>query len=111
MPRGGGGGGARPISTLSLITLAKHPASTVQILGGEGAVPSAEDEARDAQVRVDLPRQSHRPSCAETQREISRVLAAKCALAIRVDALGEPSEATIGVESREKVEARLRQLE
>jgi nucleolar protein 58 len=43
--------------------------------------------------------------------KISRVLAAKCALSIRVDALGESSEATIGVEAREKVEARLRQLE
>jgi nucleolar protein 58 len=43
--------------------------------------------------------------------KISRVLAAKCALSIRVDALGETSEATIGIESRAKVEARLRQLE
>ena len=35
--------------------------------------------------------------------KISRVLAAKCALSIRVDALGETSEATIGIEGREKV--------
>lgn len=42
---------------------------------------------------------------------ISRVLAAKSALSIRVDALGEGSEASIGMESRAKVEARLRQLE
>ena len=38
--------------------------------------------------------------------KISRVLAAKCALAIRVDALGESSGASIGIASREKVEAR-----
>merc|ERR1711865_1277071 len=43
--------------------------------------------------------------------KISRVLAAKCALSIRVDALGETSTATIGIEDRIKVEERLRQLE
>jgi len=43
--------------------------------------------------------------------KISRVLAAKSALSIRMDALGEGTEATIGFESRAKVEARLRQLE
>lgn len=35
--------------------------------------------------------------------KISRVLASKCALAIRVDALGEGLEATIGLEGRAKV--------
>jgi len=39
------------------------------------------------------------------------VLAAKCSLAIRVDALGDSVDATVGLEAREKVEARLRQLE
>jgi len=43
--------------------------------------------------------------------KISRVLAAKCALSIRVDALAQSSEPTIGISDREKVEARLRQLE
>lgn len=43
--------------------------------------------------------------------KISRVLAAKSALSIRVDALGDATEASIGIESRAKVEARLRQLE
>merc|ERR1712072_944954 len=43
--------------------------------------------------------------------KISRVLAAKCALSVRVDALGDTSEATIGLEDRVKVEERLRQLE
>ena len=36
--------------------------------------------------------------------KISRVLAAKCALAIRVDALGDDPEATIGIDSRNKVQ-------
>jgi len=35
--------------------------------------------------------------------KISRVLAAKSALSIRMDALGESSEASIGIESRAKV--------
>jgi RNA processing factor Prp31 len=35
--------------------------------------------------------------------KISRVLAAKCALAIRVDALGDTTDATVGLEAREKV--------
>jgi nucleolar protein 58 len=43
--------------------------------------------------------------------KISRVLAAKSALSIRMDALGDDTGASIGIESRAKVEARLRQLE
>ena len=43
--------------------------------------------------------------------KVSRLLASKSALAIRVDALGDSSEPTVGLELREKVEARVRQLE
>lgn len=43
--------------------------------------------------------------------KISRVLAAKCALAVRVDALGDSADASIGLDARAKVEARMRQLE
>ena len=50
-------------------------------------------------------------SAPKNKGKISRVLAAKCALAIRVDALGETSDTTVGNEGRDKVEARLRQLE
>ena len=35
--------------------------------------------------------------------KISRVLAAKCALSIRVDALGDTENAEVGLEGREKV--------
>jgi hypothetical protein len=35
--------------------------------------------------------------------KISRVLAAKCALAIRVDALGDTTDAAVGTEARTKV--------
>ncbi len=37
---------------------------------------------------------------------MSRVLAAKCALSIRVDAMGDSPEPTIGLESRQMVRAR-----
>ena len=43
--------------------------------------------------------------------KISRVLAAKTALAIRVDALGDSEGPTIAIDNKVKVEARLRQLE
>ena len=39
------------------------------------------------------------------------MLAAKTALAIRVDAIGEGSGATIAIENRQKVEDRIRQLD
>ena len=39
--------------------------------------------------------------------KISRVLAAKTALSVRVDALGDTTEATIAVGNKMKVEARL----
>lgn len=39
------------------------------------------------------------------------MLAAKAALAIRYDALGEDTNAEMGAENRAKLEARLRQLE
>lgn len=43
--------------------------------------------------------------------QISRSLAAKAALAIRYDALGEDTNAEMGLENRAKLEARVRQLE
>ena len=105
--------GARLISHAgSLITLAKHPASTVQILGAEKAL------FRALKTKHETPKYGliyHASLIGQAapkfKGKISRVLAAKCALSIRVDALGESSEATIGIEGREKVEARLRQLE
>ena len=43
--------------------------------------------------------------------KISRVLAAKTALAIRVDAMGDNTGPTIAIENKVKVESRIRQLE
>jgi nucleolar protein 58 len=105
--------GARLISHAgSLMNLAKQPASTVQILGAEKAL------FRALKTKHDTPKYGliYHASLigqapAKHKGKISRVLAAKTALAIRVDALGEGSDATVGLEGRAKVEARIRVLE
>ncbi|KAJ7527674.1 hypothetical protein O6H91_16G065800 [Diphasiastrum complanatum] len=105
--------GARLIAHAgSLINLAKHPASTVQILGAEKAL------FRALKTKQQTPKYGliyHASLIGQAppkfKGKISRVLAAKSALSIRYDALGESSDATIGIEHRAKVEARLRQLE
>ena len=105
--------GARLISHAgSLMNLAKHPASTVQILGAEKAL------FRALKSKHETPKYGliyHASLIGQAQPKfkgkISRVLAAKTALAIRVDALGDQVEASIGYENRAKVEARLRQLQ
>jgi len=105
--------GARLISHAgSLMNLAKQPASTVQILGAEKAL------FRALKTKHDTPKYGliyHASLVGSTQPKhkgkISRVLAAKCALAIRVDALADGEDTTVGMEGRAKVEARVRQLE
>merc|ERR1712010_69058 len=94
--------GARLIAHAgSLMNLAKHPASTVQILGAEKAL------FRALKTKKDTPKYGliyHASLIGQAQPKhkgkISRVLAAKCALSVRVDALGDTSEATIGLEDR-----------
>jgi len=105
--------GARLIAHAgSLMNLAKHPASTIQILGAEKAL------FRALKTKHDTPKYGliyHASligqAAPKNKGKISRVLAAKTALAIRVDAMGDSTEATIALESRLKVEARIRQLE
>ncbi|KAM5153279.1 nucleolar protein 58 [Mantella aurantiaca] len=105
--------GARLISHAgSLLNLAKHPASTVQILGAEKAL------FRALKTKRDTPKYGliyHASLVGQTtpknKGKISRMLAAKAALAIRYDALGEDTNAELGVETRAKLEARLRNLE
>nr|XP_033802897.1 nucleolar protein 58 [Geotrypetes seraphini] len=105
--------GARLISHAgSLLNLAKHPASTVQILGAEKAL------FRALKTRKDTPKYGliyHASvvgqSTAKNKGKVSRTLAAKTALAIRYDALGDDTSAEVGVENKAKVEARLRYLE
>jgi nucleolar protein 58 len=105
--------GARLIAhSGSLLNLAKHPASTIQILGAEKAL------FRALKTKTDTPKYGliyHASLIGQAgpkiKGKVSRVLAAKTALAIRVDALGESEGPTISIDSRQKVEARIRQLE
>ena len=101
--------GARLIAHAgSLINLAKQPASTVQILGAEKAL------FRALKTKHETPKYGliyHASligqSAPKFKGKISRVLAAKCALSIRVDALGDTPDATVGLEARQKVGGRL----
>ncbi|PSN36152.1 Nucleolar protein 58 [Blattella germanica] len=96
----------------SLINLAKHPASTIQILGAEKAL------FRALKTKKDTPKYGllyHSTLVGQTSAlnkgKISRMLAAKVALATRVDALGDDNTLDLGAEHKVKVEARIRLLE
>merc|ERR1712139_578228 len=105
--------GARLISHAgSLMSLAKHPSSTVQILGAEKALFRAL-KTKKATPKYGLIYHASLvgQSAPKLKGKVSRVLAAKCSLSIRVDALGEFTEATVGIDGRAKVEARMMQLE
>ncbi|CAB3984772.1 nucleolar 58 [Paramuricea clavata] len=105
--------GARLIAHAgSLVNLAKHPSSTVQILGAEKAL------FRALKTKHDTPKYGliyHASlvgqSTAKNKGKVSRMLAAKASLAARVDALGEDSSVELGMETRAKVESRVRALE
>lgn len=105
--------GARLIAHAgSLLNLAKHPASTVQILGAEKALFRALKTKHDTPkygliYHASLVGQSNQ----KLKGKMSRMLAAKSALAIRVDALGDETNAELGLEHRAKLEKRLRHLE
>ena len=105
--------GARLIAHAgSLMNLAKQPASTVQILGAEKALFRALKQKHDT-PKYGLIYHASLVGQAQPKHKgkISRLLAAKCALSIRVDALGDANEATIGYDARLKVEERLRVLD
>lgn len=106
--------GARLISRAgSLVNLAKYPASTVQILGAEKALFRAL-KTKHATPKYGLIYHASvvGQAAAKHKGKISRSLAAKCALAIRVDALGDSdNNATVGKQGRLAIENRLSQLE
>lgn len=96
----------------SLINLAKHPASTIQILGAEKAL------FRALKTKKDTPKygliyhtQLVGNTSTKNKGKMSRMLAAKAALATRVDALGEDGSFTLGADHKVKLENRLRLLE
>merc|ERR1711972_116511 len=93
-------------------SLAKHPSSTVQILGAEKAL------FRALKTKKATPKYGliyHASLVGQTapnlKGKISRVLAAKLSLCCRVDALGDQTEPTMGKEFKEYVEKRLSSLE
>merc|ERR1711981_1482243 len=90
------------------MSLAKHPSSTVQILGAEKAL------FRALKTKKSTPKYGliyHASlvgqSAPNLKGKISRVLAAKLALCCRVDALGEDVQPTLGKEFKEYVENKL----
>ncbi|EAU80596.1 nucleolar protein NOP58 [Coprinopsis cinerea okayama7 len=111
--------GARLISHAgSLLSLAKYPASTVQILGAEKAL------FRALKTKHDTPKYGliyHASLIGQAppklKGKMARMVATKAALSIRVDALtdadgkSEDAASAIGVENRTKLEKRLRDLE
>merc|ERR1719495_1553787 len=128
--------GARLISHAgSLLNLAKHPASTVQILGAEKALFKALKTKHDTpKYGIIYHAQVVGQASAPLKGKASRMLAAKAALACRADALFESLEANnkdkdvkfdpewidkrdrinkgeLGLEGRTQVETRIRVLE
>ncbi|KAK0453050.1 Nop domain-containing protein [Armillaria borealis] len=111
--------GARLISHAgSLMSLAKHPASTVQILGAEKAL------FRALKTKHDTPKYGliyHASLIGQAppklKGKMARMVATKAALSIRLDALAdsdgksEPDAPSIGLAHRAKLESRLRAME
>ncbi|OAQ73246.1 nucleolar protein NOP58 [Pochonia chlamydosporia 170] len=112
--------GARLIAHAgSLISLAKSPGSTIQILGAEKAL------FRALKTKHDTPKYGliyHSSligqATGRNKGKIARMLSAKAALGLRVDALGgddeeqdEDERAILGLSNRIKLENHLRKLE
>ena len=102
--------GARLISHAgSLTSLAKYPASTVQILGAEKAL------FRALKTRGNTPKYGlifHSTfisrAGAKNKGRISRYLANKCSIAARIDSFSDTPTAVYGSKLREQVEERLK---
>ncbi|XP_055551718.1 nucleolar protein 58 isoform X2 [Wyeomyia smithii] len=105
--------GARLIAHAgSLVNLAKHPSSTVQILGAEKALFRALKTKKDTPKYGLIFHASLIGSASSKNKgKISRSLAAKASLATRMDAFGEDVTMELGTEHRVKLELRLKMLE
>uniref|UniRef100_A0A182PEA8 Nucleolar protein 58 n=1 Tax=Anopheles epiroticus TaxID=199890 RepID=A0A182PEA8_9DIPT len=105
--------GARLIAHCgSLVNLAKHPASTLQILGSEKALFRALKTKKDTPKYGLIYHASMVGSASvKNKGRISRSLAAKASLATRVDAFGDDVTMQLGIDHRAKLETRLRMLE
>merc|ERR1712172_183075 len=86
--------------------------STVQILGAEKALFKALKTKHDTpKYGLIYHAQLVGQASSKLKGKVSRMLAAKAAIATRVDALGEETNTDLGIEHRAKVESRIRQLE
>ncbi|KAF3324413.1 putative nucleolar protein 5-2 [Carex littledalei] len=96
----------------SLVNLSKQPGSTIQILGAEKALFRAL-KAKHATPKYGLIYHASLIGQAAPRNKgrIARSLAAKTAIAIRYDALGDTEDNSLGLEQRVKLETRLRILE
>lgn len=105
--------GARLISKAGTLTnLAKHPASTLQILGAEKALFRALKSKRNTpKYGLIYHSQLIGQSSNKNKGKMSRMLAAKASLATRVDALGDSTGYDLGIDHKVKLEERLKQLE
>jgi nucleolar protein 58 len=103
--------GARLIARAgSLLNLSKLPASTLQILGAEKALFRAL-KAKHTNPKYREIYDATLTNTAKHKGKISRVLAARTALAIRVDALGDTARSTFPIENRSQVEENFEQSE
>ncbi|CAM9211119.1 unnamed protein product [Discosporangium mesarthrocarpum] len=102
--------GARLISKAgSLTSLAKCPASTVQILGAEKALFRAlKTKGNTPKYGIIYHSSFIGRAAAKNKGRISRVLANKCSIASRIDSFSEEPSTKYGEELREQVEERLK---
>ncbi|XP_045510806.1 nucleolar protein 58 [Colias croceus] len=105
--------GARLIAHAgSLMNLAKHPASTLQIFGAEKALFRALKTKKDTPKYGLIYHAQLVGQCSTKNKgKMSRMLAAKAALATRVDAFGDDVSFELGAEHKVKLENRLRLME
>jgi nucleolar protein 58 len=96
----------------SLINLAKMPSSTIQILGAEKALFRAmKTKGNTPKYGMIYNASIVGQASAKHKGRISRTLAAKCALCIRYDALGQDVDGKMGVTNKAYVEKRLELME
>jgi len=105
--------GARLISHAgSLVNLAKHPASTVQILGAEKALFRAMKTKQNTPKYGLIYHASLVSQCSvKNKGKVSRQLAAKAALASRYDALSDESNCQLALEALSKLHHQFYKLE
>ena len=94
------------------MSLAKHPASTIQILGAEKALFRAlKTKTKTPKYGLLYNASFISQTTPKNKGKVSRILAAKCSLATRVDALGDGLDTSTGETARLKIEARMATLD